>query len=102
MGAGAMSLAVRVEAHAAAAEMFENATVRVATLRLGEAAVIWSQTAQLVSSADPLRWAATSVLELVRLPPDDYVIRVTLEGADGRVLGPQARVLSRPGARLRP
>jgi len=38
----------------------------------------------------------------VRLPPDDYVIRVTIEGADGRVLGQQARVLSWPGARLRP
>ncbi len=102
VGAGAISLAVRVETHAAAAEMFENATVRVETLRLGETAVISSQAAQLVSSADPLRRAATSVLELVRLPPDAYVIRVTIEGADGRVLGQQARVLSWPGARPRP
>lgn len=100
VGAGAISLAVRVEVHAAAVEMFENATVRVETLRLGEQTVISSQAAQLVSSADPLRRAATSVLELVRLPPDDYIIRVTIEGADGRVLGQQARVLSWPGARL--
>ena len=97
---GTISLAVRVEAHAATVEMFESATVRVETLRLGDPAVISSQAAQLVSSADPLRRAATSVLELVRLPPDDYVIRVTIEGADGRVLGQQARVLSWPGARL--
>jgi len=100
VGAGLISLAVRVEVHAADAEMFAGAIVRVETLRLGESAVISSQAAQLAMSADPLRRAATSVLELVRLPPDDYVIRVTIEAADGRVLGQQARVLSWPGARL--
>ncbi len=90
----ATPLAVRIEAHAATPEPFEDLEVRLDVLRRGEATPLIRTEGRLSVGPNPLMRASTTLLDLSDLPAGDFVVRVTVE-RKGEVIAWAARGLRR-------
>jgi len=87
-------IAVRVEAHATAANTFEMYTLGFDFTRVGDTAVALTAPARLSGPPDALRRAATTLVDTRDLAPGDYIVRVRLLAADGTVAVQSSRVVT--------
>ena len=94
VGRGQDVIAVRVEAHATAANTFEMYTIGFDFTRVGETSVALTAPARLSGPPDALRRAATTLVDTRDLSPGDYIVRVKLLAADGTVAGQSARLVT--------
>ncbi len=94
VGRGQDVIAVRVEAHATAANTFEMYTIGFDFTRVGESTVAMTAPARLSGPPGALRRAATTLVETRDLSPGNYIVRVRLLAADGTVAAQSARALT--------
>lgn len=82
---GADRLGARVEIHADASAIFEDADVEVIVLRVGDATGVVRQRTELLRASDPRQRTATAVLDIASLPPGEYEIVAVLRNAAGEL-----------------
>lgn len=92
IGADRDTIVVRVEVHATSAEGFVGDAVRIEFTPAGADAVALTTQGRLAGAADSLRRAATTAVGIRDLPRGDYIIHVSLDSADGRVLAQASRL----------
>lgn len=92
-GAYRDTIAVRVEVHAASAGAFVSDAVRIDIMRVGDPAVAMSVPGRLAGASGSTRRAATTVVDIRALPRGEYIVRVSLDSGDGKVLAEASRLL---------
>jgi hypothetical protein len=94
LGRARDAVAVRVEAHATSPLVFASLSVRLDITPVGGTAAVLIAPGRLSGPVDALRRAATNLLDLQDLTAGDYIVRVTIESADGKVAARASRLLT--------